>query len=79
MEAQLTGVIETLTELMEDQSLPKSVRHTIKQTLQTLEKKPDKIAVNRALSLLEEVADNVNMAPDHRSQLFNVVSMLETV
>lgn len=79
MISPLTEVISTLTELLGDSTLPRSVRQTIEQTLTTLQQSPDKVSVNRALSLLEDVADNINMQPDHRSQLFNVVSMLETV
>ena len=75
----LAEVISTLTELLEDSTLPRSVRQTIERTLTTLQQSPDRVSVSRALSLLEEVADNINMQPDHRSQLFNVVSMLETV
>lgn len=75
----LSEIISTLTDMLEDSTLPRSVRQTIEHTLATLHQSPDKVSVNRVLSLLEDAADNINMQPDHRSQLFNVVSMLETV
>lgn len=76
---QLSEVITSLTAILEDSGIPKSVRNTIMQTIETLQQSSDRVSINRALSLLEEVADSVNMQPDHRSQLFNVVTMLETV
>ncbi len=79
MAGDIEQVLSTLTEILEDTTLPKGVRQAIKETLETLQKAHDKVTINRALSRLEEVADNINMQPDHRTQLFNVVSMLEGV
>ena len=71
-------IISALNELLEDSTLPKSVQKTIREAIEILKKGSDKVSANRALSLLEESADSVNMQPEHRTALFNVVSMLET-
>ena len=78
MTEEIEAIISTLNELLEDTTLPKSVQKTIREAIEILKKGKDKVSVNRALSALEESADSVNMQPEHRTALFNVVSMLET-
>lgn len=78
MASEIETILSTLNELLEDPTLPKSVQKTIRDTIEILKKGRDKVNINRALSSLEEVADTVNMQPEHRTALFNVVSMLET-
>lgn len=79
MTSQIDNIISALNELLEDSTLPKSIQKTLKEAIETLQKGRDKVSANRALSTLEEAADSVNMQPEHRTALFNIVSMLETV
>lgn len=78
MASDIELIIATLNELLEDTTLPKSVQKTIREAIEIIQKGKDKVSLNRALSALEEAADSVNMQPEHRTALFNVVSMLET-
>lgn len=78
MASDIEIIISTLNELLEDSTLPKSVQKTIREAIGIIQKGKDKVSLNRALSALEEAADTVNMQPEHRTALFNAVSMLET-
>lgn len=77
-EDNLKEVIGVLSELKEDTSVPKNVKTKIENTIEILEGKGElSIKVNKALHELDEVADDSNMQPYTRTQIWNIVSMLE--
>ncbi len=80
MDEKLLFVIQSLRELEEDTQVPKNVKVRIANTIKTLEQTSElSISVSRALSELEDLADDVNMQAFTRTQLFNIVSMLEAI
>ncbi len=73
-------IVENLKSLLQEEDLPKNILEKISQTIAILEqKKVDNVAVSRALQDLCDVAENASLEAHHRMQLFNVVSLLETV
>ena len=73
-------VLFALEELQEDEFVPKNVRSRISQTIQVLSQDGEvSIRVSKALSELESLSDDSNVEPHTRSQLFNIVSLLEAV
>lgn len=80
MDEKLLVVIQSLRELEEDTQVPKNVKVRIANTLKTLEQTSElSIRISRALSELEELSDDANMQAFTRTQLFNIVSMLEAI
>ncbi|MBI4448690.1 UPF0147 family protein [Candidatus Woesearchaeota archaeon] len=78
--SDLAAIIEALRQLGEDSTLPKNLRHKVQETITALSSSGnDPIKINRALSGLSELCENVNMQSHIRMQLFNVMSLLETV
>jgi len=76
----INNVIECLQELSDDMSVPKNVKYKIENTIRFLKEDLDiSIKVNKALNELDDVADDSNMQPYTRTQLWNVVSLLETL
>jgi len=74
------GILDALYALLEEEEdFPRTIRDKIETTITTLEKTSDDITVNRVLQELENAAENSNIESHHRMQLFNVVSMLESV
>ena len=72
--------ISLLTELKEDSTVPKNVKAKIENIISVLGKGPDvSIRVNKAMNELEEVADDSNLQPYSRTQVWNIVSLLEKV
>ena len=71
-------VLIALKELEED--APKSVRLKISAVMDVLNDSSEKsIKVNKIISKLEELTDDVNLQSDTRTQIFNIVSLLEVV
>ena len=79
-EEQLKDIVEVLAELKKDAAVPRNVKEKITSTIEILRGETElSIKINKALHELEEVADDVNLQPFTRTQLWNVVSMLEKV
>lgn len=78
---QLNSVIAALRELEQDVSVPKNVKTRIANTIKALEQEKGEksLKIHKALQELEEIADDANMDPTARTQLFNIVSLLEIV
>ena len=73
-------IIEVLTELENDMAVPRNVKEKIKLAINVLKEKVDlKIRINKVLHELDEIADDPNLQPFTRTQIWNVVSMLEKV
>lgn len=78
VEKQIKQVIETLTELREDASIPKNVKLKIEGIITSLKGSSDlSIKVDKALNELDEMASDTNMQSYTRTQIWNIVSLLE--
>jgi uncharacterized protein (UPF0147 family) len=77
---QLTTVIAALRELEEDQQVPKNVKTRITNTIKSLEEQGEmSIRVSRAMQQLEELSEDSNVQAYTRTQIFNIVSLLEVI
>lgn len=78
MKRQLQNVIDLLQQMLEDNTVPKNVRAKIDKTILLLQKDEEqKIKVSRAMHELEEISNDTNMQSDTRTQIFNIISVLE--
>lgn len=79
-EKQIREVIGILNELNNDVTVPKNVKLRLQKAIAALSSRDDNtLKVSKALEELDEVADDPNMQPYTRTQLWNVVSILESV
>ncbi len=77
---QLTMAVAALKELEQDTQTPRNVKAKILTTIITLEKEGEtNIKASRALQELEQLTEDNNMQSYTRTQLFNIVSILEVV
>jgi uncharacterized protein (UPF0147 family) len=77
-EEQIKSLMEVIEELQEEASIPKNVKDKFNSTISALKGSGDvSIRVNKALHELEEIADDPNLQPYTRTQIWNIVSMLE--
>jgi len=75
---EIEDIIGILNELQEDVTVPKNVRIKIEAIIDSL--KGDStlsIKVNKALNDLDEIASDVNLQSYTRTQIWNIVSILE--
>ena len=77
---ELMGIISAIQELGEDNCVPRNVKNKLDETRKVLEENEElPVRVNKALNVLDEIADDTNLQPYTRTQLWNVVSMLESI
>ncbi|MBW2980536.1 UPF0147 family protein [Candidatus Woesearchaeota archaeon] len=75
---QVDQVIEFLSDLKEESGVPKNVKSKIQEIINSLHDRSDiSIKINKALTNLEEIADDANMQSYTRTQIWNVISLLE--
>lgn len=75
---EIENIIVTLDDLHEDLTVPKNVRLKIEGIIKTLKEETTiSIKINKALNDLDEVASDVNIQPYTRTQIWNIVSILE--
>jgi len=78
---ELQPVIQMLNELSQDRTVPRNVRTALVNAKEDLsnEKLDVDFRVSSAISILDEVANDINLPPYSRTQVWNVVSALETL
>ena len=73
-------VVAALRELEGDNQVPKNVKAKVTSTITLLEQDAEmSIKVSRALQELEQLSEDSNMQSYTRTQIFNIVSLLEVL
>ena len=79
-EELIIETIERLQELEEDSNIPKNIKIKIKNIMNILkEDKESSIKTNKALSELDEISNDPNLEAYTRTQIWNIVSILEKI
>jgi len=80
MNVELCNAVDTMKELSEDSTLPKNVKHKLTLVMEILKNSGDiSMKISKAIHELEELVEDKNLQAYSRTQLFNVISFLETV
>jgi uncharacterized protein (UPF0147 family) len=80
IEDQLKTIIEALNDVSNDASVPKNVKDKVEKAVGSLSSDEEvSIKVHKALNELDELADDTTMQPFTRTQIWNIVSALESV
>ena len=80
VEEQVEDIIEQLSELLEDNTVPRNVKSKIQTIINFLNENADlSLKINKALNILDEISDDNNIQPYTRTQIWNFVSMLEAL
>lgn len=73
-------IIVELKEILGDASVPKNIKENIEKVIKTLSEEGDlSIKISKVLSELDEVSNDTNIQPYTRTQIWNIVSMLEKI
>ena len=75
------GIIAAISELQDDNTVPKNVKERVHAVIETLkdEKLEVSMRVDKALQILDSLSEDSNLQSYSRTQLWNVVSMLEKI
>ena len=81
MDENIISLVETLSQIEQDDCVPKNVRTRLQNAMAALQEntKDNKINANKALQELDEVSDDANVPSYIRTQIWNVCSVLEGV
>jgi len=74
-------VVEILEEIGMDKTVPRNVKVSVVKAKEFLgnEKLEEEFRVNSAISILDEIANDINLPPYSRTQIWNALSTLETI
>jgi len=80
-EYQITQIVEVLSQIEGDTSVPKNIRTRIGNAIIALNEKETTIAVkiDRSLQELDSLDEDPNIPAYTRTQIWNVVSLLECI
>jgi uncharacterized protein (UPF0147 family) len=81
MDSKIKDIVNALQDLLQDETVPKNVMKKVQSTIDILKNDEEEmsIRIHKALNELDELADDVNMQPYTRTQVWNIVSALEAV
>ncbi len=73
-------VVDSLKELSEDSTIPKNIKLKLSTVIEILnDPRENSIKVSKALHELEDVVDDSNLQPYSRTQVWQIISMLEAL
>lgn len=71
-------IIDSIKELNEDHTVPRNIKIKFERVMKALEEDADiSIRVDKAQQELDEISDDSNLQAYTRTQIWNVVSLLE--
>jgi len=78
---EITQIIEAINELQNDTTVPKNIKTKLQSITLILQLESEGMStrVNKALDELEELSDDANIQSYTRTQLWNIVSLLESI
>ncbi len=78
---RLAGIIESIQEIAEDSAVPRNIKERLGKIVGVLKNDSEDILLrkDKALSELDEVVEDTNLQPYTRTQIWNVVSVLELI
>jgi len=78
-EQKLNEIINMASALISDVTIPKNIRKAISDAKARLENNDElNVKVSAAIYLIDSISDDINMPPHARTQIWAIVSALET-
>jgi uncharacterized protein (UPF0147 family) len=74
-------VVELLNQIVNDRTVPRNIRKSCQECVEILknEKDPLPVRINAVISILDEVTNDPNIPMYTRTQVWNIVSILESM
>lgn len=78
--AEIKDIIEVIKEMQDDNTVPKNVKgKLIEIETMLVSEEENSIQINKAVDMLVDISDDVNLQPFVRTRIWNIVSMLESL
>ena len=77
----IEGIKNILAEINNDRTVPRNIRESIKKAIEDLENEKLNITmrISNAIAILDEVSNDPNIPTYTRTQIWNIVSSLESI
>jgi len=74
-------IIQSLIQIKDDRTVPKNIRASCEECIKDLQDDKEEISVrlNLCISTLDDVSSDPNIPSYTRTQIWNIVSMLEAI
>jgi uncharacterized protein (UPF0147 family) len=80
VEKEIKHIHEMMEEVLADSSVPKNIRRAISEAKERLEGDDELVVkISAATYLIESISDDINMPPHARTQIWAIMSALESV
>jgi len=78
---KMAEIVKLLEDLAGDRRVPRNVRATVLDAVRILreEKESDIVKLNTVIGMMDEISNDPNIQPYTRTQIWNIVSVLEAV
>ncbi|RLG18245.1 hypothetical protein DRN63_01755 [Nanoarchaeota archaeon] len=78
---ELEEAIKNLSQILEDRTVPRNIKEAVERAKNALEdeSKELKVRIDAAIHALEEVSNDPNMPIYTRTQIWSIVSLLESI
>ena len=77
---EMDEINRLLDEINEDRTVPRNIRNLVQEAKNNLNGKQElPVRINSAISILDEVSNDSNIPIYSRTQIWNIVSMLEVM
>ena len=74
----INEIIKLLEEVMNDRGVPKNIKASLEESINTLKKNdPEEERLAAVISILDEASNDTNISSRTRTQIWNIVSVLE--
>ncbi len=79
MDDNLKPVIDALNEMKEDNTVPKNVKAKVEKMTECILKGDGDLSLrlNQCVNEFEEISNDVNLQPYTRTQIWNIVALIE--
>ncbi|MBU0586588.1 UPF0147 family protein [Candidatus Micrarchaeota archaeon] len=80
MDQRIQSIISMIEDVLGDNSVPKNIRKALADAKVRLQGEDDLIVkVSAAIYLIEPISEDVNMPPHTRTQIWGIISALESI
>lgn len=80
VEDNLKAIVESMVDFSEDSSVPKNIKVKINYLIGELNSDKDiSLKINKVLQELEDISNDSNLQSFSRTQVWNLISLLESV
>lgn len=78
-EEQISYVIELMEAVIEDNSVPRNIRKAVDDAKNKISEKLDVTSISSAMYLLDDISNDINMPSHTRTDIWTIISELESV